>query len=314
MCKRDIDPYRALCCMASGELVEQILAEAGVRNAKSEYTNKRVRQLLDSYLEHGTRIAPEGTLAYTLYTIVPNPGRSLMSSWEEAEREMISLKVALESCGDCGVVAAFLNIETHPPFSKKKSKKKARVTQQQLAQQYQQAGQRHAPEPHEVLLDGAEELEDEVVPAPVQGAPLERAQDAEESQKIDSQALKPHFHIVLLHDTTAWGLKDPGYLNRLLASKDLRASEAGGAPPRFQVSSPSGAMGSEVEYGTPERLWDRACWGEDSGLTFFRTSRRSRFPSRSMGRPTRYAISSKRVETSSPCVSWANGARPGRGH
>ena len=107
--------------MASGDtdLAAALLSEAPTKTPHSSYKQKRVRQLLDAYLEHGTRIAPAGTLAYTLYTFVPNPGRSLTNSWQEVEREWISLKLALQELDKVGILCSFLGLETHAPNTKK---------------------------------------------------------------------------------------------------------------------------------------------------------------------------------------------------
>lgn len=217
--------------MHSGNIVREVLEEAPVRTPHSKYKNKRVRQLLDSYLEFGTRIAPTGLLGFTLYTVLPNPGRDLKSSWQQVEQEWISVKKALETCGDVGVLAAFLNVETHPPDTKK-GKDKQKPAEKRA---------RRAPAPHEVLLDGAEEVESDQEPD-VPALPIGSAEPATapESGKLHRQALKPHFHAVLLHDLSDLNLRDPGFLNRLLATRDLHNHEAGGQAPRFQVSTWSG--------------------------------------------------------------------------
>jgi hypothetical protein len=211
--------------MASGDtdLAAQLLAEAPVKTPHSSYKQKRVRQLLDAYLEHGTRIAPAGTLAYTLYTVVPNPGRSLTRSWQEVEREWIILKLALETLGEVGVVCSFLGLETHSPESKKgKGKpaaKKARGT---------------APGSTEGEDEEGEDLEQEGRDTPAPPAPHGSSESGGEPARLHLQALKPHFHALLVHDLTDLGLRDPGFLNRLLAEKDRVADEAAGSPPRFQ--------------------------------------------------------------------------------
>jgi hypothetical protein len=198
--------------MAGGdtELVKQLLAEAPVKTPHSSYKNKRVRQLLDSYLEHGTRIAPAGTLGYTLYTILPNPGRDLTSSWQEVEREWITIKLALQSLGEVGVLCSFLNVETHPPHTKKGKKKRPAT-----------AGD---PSP-----EGEEDLEQDDPAPPVPGPGNAATAEA----PLHQQALKPHFHAVLIHDLTDIRLADPGFLNRLLASRDV-PRVAAGSPPQFQ--------------------------------------------------------------------------------
>lgn len=217
--------------MASGNIVKEVLEEAPVKTPHGKYKNKRVRQLLDSYLEYGSRIAPEGMLGYTLYTVLPNPGRDLKSSWQQVEQEWISVKKALESCGEVGVLAAFLNVETHPPDTKKGKAPEKPVEKRP----------RRAPAPHEVLLDGAEEVgsdqEPDVPALPIgSGAPANEP----ESGKLHKQALKPHFHAVLMHDLSHANLRDPGFLNRLLATRDLQIHEAGGTALRFQVRLWSG--------------------------------------------------------------------------
>lgn len=199
--------------MADGatDLVKQLLQEAGVKTPHSTYKNKRVRQLLDAYLEHGTRLAPAGTLGYTLYTVLPNPGRDLMSSWREVEREWIILKLCLERLGDAGVLCSFLNIETHPPSTKKGKKKRAA------------AGD---PSPEEDV-----DLEQDGPADPVPHPPA--ASGSTEEAPLHPQALKPHFHAVLVHDLTDLRLKDPGFLNRCLAARDV-AMVAQNCPPTFQ--------------------------------------------------------------------------------
>lgn len=181
-----------------------------MKTPHSTYKQKRVRQLLDSYLEHGTTIAPAGTLAYTLYTILPNPGRDLTRSWQEVEREWIMLKLAMEKMGEVGVLCSFLNVETHPPATKKGQKKR-------------QAPGAAAPGEEEDL-----EQDDPAPPAQAAG------RESTEEGRLHPQALKPHFHAVLVHDLTDLRLKDPGFLNRYLASKDSTVAAAG-SPLLFQV-------------------------------------------------------------------------------
>lgn len=208
--------------MDSGDtdLVKALLAEAPVKTPHSAYKQKRVRQLLDAYLEFGTRIAPGGTLAYTLYTFVPNPGRSLTKSWEEVEREWITLKVALEGLGTVGILCSFLGLETHPPHTKK-GKKDARPGKKPRG---------GAPDAIEEDLEADEDLEqdDPDIPAPPVPPP-----SGDGESRLHPQALKPHFHALLIHDLTDLNLRDPGFLNRYLAEKD-RLAGAAGSPPRFQ--------------------------------------------------------------------------------
>lgn len=211
--------------MASGDtdLVKALLAEAPVKTAHAAYKNKRVRQLLDAYLEHGTRLAPAGTLAYTLYTFVPNPGRSLTTSWTEVEREWIALKLALESLGTVGVLCAFLGLETHPPETKKGKKKPDGPAAKK------RRGGDPNPEEEEDL-----EQEDLDVPAPPPPGPAGSGSTEEATSRLHPQALKPHFHALLVHDLTDGNLRDAGYLNRWLAEKDRAAADLAGAAPRFQ--------------------------------------------------------------------------------
>ena len=213
--------------MASGDtdLAAALLSEAPTKTPHSSYKQKRVRQLLDAYLEHGTRIAPAGTLAYTLYTFVPNPGRSLTNSWQEVEREWISLKLALQELDKVGILCSFLGLETHAPNTKKgkgdRPAKKAR------------SGRAGESPPSDDPEEG-EDLELDVPDDPARPpGTLPTPADGASAQRLHPQALKPHFHALLVHDLTSLDLRDPGFLNRYLAMKDLNAGAAG-SPPRFQ--------------------------------------------------------------------------------
>lgn len=201
--------------MASGDtdLVKQLLAEAPTKTPHVTYKNKRVRQVLDSYLEYGTVLAPARTLGYTLYTVIPNPGRSLRSSWQEVEREWISVKLALESLGEVGVLCSFLGLEVHSAYGKKGKEKGKR---------------KGAPSDTDPSNEEDDDLEQDDPAPPVPG----QARSAS-TPPIHQQALKPHFHAVLVHDLTDPRLRDPAILNRLLMDKDA-SRHVHGSPPQFQ--------------------------------------------------------------------------------
>ena len=264
-----IKPGPRACSMASGDtdLVKALLAEAPVKTPHTKYKQKRVRQLLDAYLEYGTRIAPTGTLGFSLYTFLPNPGRNLKNSWQEAEREWISLKLALQDLSRVGVLCAFLGLETHSPEKHRSKAKDGKAP----APKRRRAG---APGSTEEDLEEGEdlELEDLDTPAPPapHGAP---GTDPAPEGRLHPQALKAHFHAVLIHDLTDLNLRDPGFLNRYLAEKDI-GMVAAGSPPRFQVglwhgsgSGLEGTRGSRLiptlgrpgEAGFPSEPWADEC-------------------------------------------------------